>query len=169
MKPFVFAFLFAFSTSAVALAQDACTDFVKCGTYEGGGNWYDTDGKADGAYSEKIELKQVDATTVNIKVYVFEGLPTQPWADANTVFAPSGKFDMTSTDSGINFGTGFCTHQACTISFAPVAINDIKSPFVNTFVNILRFDGKTLKRFNMVVDGLADSERHTQVSTLTLQ
>ena len=148
-----------------------CPAQVPCGTYEGTGSWYDSAGqpKAGRSYSEKIVLSKVDENTINIKVYIYQGTIGKPWTDSNMIFDSNGHFVMKNAAQGYEFGSGFCVKEACTVAFQPVNVTRENPPFINTFVDVLRFEGRTLKRFNMVVDGMTDAERFSQVSTLTLQ
>lgn len=159
------------STLAQGADLNVCVSFIPCGTYVGSGNWYDINNKKlyDENYSEKIIITAVDEKTVNLKVYFYEETPEEPWADANMEFAPNGQFTFTSKE-GVTFGTGFCINKACTIAFYPSEFTEQNGESsVNSFVNILRFEGEKLKRFNMVSDNPNDLDLTFQRSELRKQ
>lgn len=160
--------LIAFSlvASAALAADEPKCPYMPCGEYEGKGSWYDVNGKAekDGQYDEKIIISPVDEKTVNIKVYIYRGTPGKPWTDSNIIFKENGEFSL--VHDGVSHAAGFCAHQVCTVSFAPVDVDDQGKKFVNSFTDILRFDGGNLKRYNMVADSANDNELMFQRSDL---
>ena len=160
--------LAALLCSSYASAKSFCNKPMPCGDFEGTGSWYDSSGNAvaNGGYQEKILITPVNAWTLNIKVYIYNGsLPATPWTDSNLVFQKNGQFTMTDA-KGLRFGTGFCANQVCTVAFYPGVVKGKNGDFVNSFVDILRFDGGGLKRLNMIADGVNDSDLEYQRSEL---
>jgi hypothetical protein len=157
--------------SALAAAADVdCAKQISCGTYEGSGRWYTYDNQPldKDAYSEKIVIAPIDASSVNVKVYIYTGQIGDPWCDAVLKFdGDGGRFTM--TQDGEAFGNGFCENNVCTFSFRPFPepAKDGKPAFVNSFVDILRFEGDKLKRFNMVANDAVDANLLFQRSDLT--
>lgn len=139
---------------------------MPCGVYTGTGAWYDVNNANLGDYEETLELTSVDATTINLKVYIYKGTKGEPWADADLEFKPDGSFTATLVN-GPEFGSGFCVNKVCTVAFRPVEVNPEGAPFMNAFVNTLRFEGNTLKRYNMVSNSSDDGRIEFQRSTLT--
>ncbi len=168
MKLMMMALTTVFGIAAQAATADVCTNFIPCGEYEGTGNWYDVNNTKKSEYGEKIVISPVDATTASLKVYFFKPgtAAGSAWTESTMKFQPNGQALITS-DDGVEFGTGYCKDQVCTIAFAPVNVEDSGTPFINSFVNTLRFEGKTLKRYNMVANSAVDSELIFQRSELT--
>lgn len=168
MKMFLFA-AFAFASisasSLSAQAADVC-DFMPCGNYQGTGSWYDVTGKVVRSYDENIQITKTGENTVNIKVFIYSGTKGKPWADTTIEFQKTGQFSLQSP-SGRSFGIGFCSKQVCNVAFHPVDVKTEDGAYVNAFVNTLRFEGNTLKRYNMVSNNSNDAELAFQRSTLT--
>jgi hypothetical protein len=162
--------LAAFSLVACSAWADSpkCA-YMPCGNYEGRGSWYNADGKPekDGQYNEKIQISQLDEHTVNIKVYIYRGdTAGKPWTDSNIVFDDRGQLNLVD-EKGVSHAAGYCAHEVCTVSFRPVTAKEKDGkPFINAFVNILRFENGGLKRYNMVADSVIDSELKFQRSDL---
>lgn len=151
----VFSF-FAFINLASA---DGC-NFIPCGTYEGSGSWYDANNKLLGSHAERIEINSLSPSAVTLKIYIYPdgGTPTEPWAGVLTLnFDSAGQFTVDS-ESGYRFGSGFCVNAVCNVAFRPVKIENGDLKYINAFVNTLRFEGTTLKRYNMVSNSSVDSE-----------
>lgn len=167
MKYAILGFMSLFVCSASFGASfDACTDFMPCGIYEGTGNWYDVNNTVTTPtpYSEKIEITKIDAANVNLKVWIYKGTIGTPWTDATVTFQENGHFVIKTATQ--DFGTGFCKNQVCTVAFRPVEVTRTGTPFMNAFVNTLRFEGPNLKRYNMVSNNSDDSKLQFQRSDL---
>lgn len=154
------------AASSAFAADIQCPKFMPCGDYQGTGSWYNVNGKAEenGNYNERILITPIDEKTVNVKVYIYRGEPSQPWTDADITFAENGQ--LTLSHGGESHAAGFCAHEVCTISFAPVEVEYEGKKFINSFTDILRFDGGNLKRYNMVADSANDEELMFQRSDL---
>lgn len=160
--------MFVFGSIGQAQTIDACRDFMPCGNYEGSVSWYDANNKLlSGPNEEQIIITRIDDKTVNLKVYIARGgQPKNLWTDAELTFDADGRFVMTAATS---FGAGFCREHVCTVAFYPAKVSDQGSTYLNAFANILRFEGKTLKRFNMVSNSSDETQLLFQRSTLTLK
>lgn len=154
--------------SMSAFANDPeCVTYMPCGNYEGTGNWYDVNGKTiDKGYQEKILITPIDDHSVNIKVYIYSGKMGKPWTDSTLVFDSRGQLNLIEPRDGLSHAAGYCANDVCTISFRPVEVTEKNKTFINSFVNILRFENGHLKRYNMVADSSVDGELVFQHSDL---
>jgi|GEM_PF-6691643 len=163
------------ASTAFAADEIKCAPYMPCGDYQGTGAWYDVNGKIqkdeDGNdhFNERIIISPVDPSTVNIKVYIYMGkTPKKPWTDSNIIFEKNGQLTLVD-GGGVSHAAGFCAHEVCTVSFAPLASEYKGEKFINAFTNILRFDNGNLKRYNMVADYNDDSKLMFQRSDLKKQ
>lgn len=166
MKGLIFSAIALFTVVSHG-ATNACS-FMPCGVYEGTGSWYDANNKATNAYAEKIEITPTGASAVTLKVFIYKigTTPTKPWSGPLTLkFDDAGQFTVES-ESGERFGSGFCVDSVCNVAFRPVKVDREGKTFINAFVNTLRFEGTTLKRYNMVSNNSVDSEMQFQRSEL---
>lgn len=81
-------------------------------------------------------------------------------------FDSGGQFTIDS-ETGYRFGSGFCLNSVCNVAFRPIEIEDGSQKVMNAFVNTLRFEGTSLKRYNMVSNSSDDAEIIFQRSELT--
>lgn len=155
-----------FLTPAFAFANEVCSKFMPCGTYEGTGRWY----KADGTpaypddFTEKIVIEPRGKRGVRVSVYF--GKEPKLWSSLNLKFDARGSFRKL-TNKGDVATTGICANKVCTVAFYPVKVKKGSREYVNSFVNILRFEGDQLTRYNTVANNSDDSELLSQRSHLT--
>lgn len=137
-----------------ASGNEACERFIPCGTYEGTGNWFDVSGnkKDPDDFNEKLVFTPAGRMGVRVQVYIYTGTEPKLWTDRVLRFDSDGAF-RGLVARGKTAVTGICQNNVCTVSFYPVAVNRDGKSYVNSFVNILRFEGDTLTRQNMVMNG----------------
>lgn len=137
---------------AFAAEQDPCQKFMACGTYEGEGTAYDSQGVKEWDFLENWQISKVNENTLRVQQAMFEKTEQREEiysADIEITFNDEGAYEIRQPDGSL-FATGVCRQMACTFSFMPRKVSSEGKDYIVLNVNTFRFTEGKLQRLLMV-------------------